>query len=41
VAIAVASAAKLSGQRKPDLSVGGFDLCSSKVLLDVDVGAPF
>jgi hypothetical protein len=41
VAIAVALAAKLAGEREPDSGLGGVHLCSWQVLLNVEVRAPF
>src|SRR5215216_5262122 len=40
VAVPLALAAQLAGQREPDLGLGGPYLRSSQVLLDVEVGAP-
>jgi hypothetical protein len=40
VAVALALAAQLAGQREPDLGLGGFDLGSSQVLFDVEVERP-
>jgi hypothetical protein len=39
VAVPLALASQLAGQREPDLGLGGFRLRSSQVLLDVEVGA--
>src|ERR671924_1635761 len=41
VAVPLALATELPGQREPYLRLGGLDFGSSQVLLDVDVGAPF
>jgi hypothetical protein len=41
VAVPFALAAQLPGQREPGLGLGRFDLGSSQVLLDVEVGAAF
>src|SRR5215213_515673 len=40
VAVPLALAAQLAGQREPDLGLGGSYLRSSQVLLDIEVGAP-
>src|SRR5215217_1928136 len=40
VAVPLALAAQLAGQREPDVGLGGSYLRSSQVLLDVEVGAP-